>query len=327
MFALALAALSLGGAEALKTTPSATAAPKGGVLVTTGYWRLDNTAADSGTLRNGPGGYLKRMHMVMSLNVPIAIYGDNFGVENMELARGNATPAIVGSEEVAIESLEPCKSHEAEMRANVSKYTHPLHMHSITLACIWDGKFSLVGRSFRKYPGYDWYAWLDIGMHGGPEMEKIMTAWGTTPWPSESRLAALPRNKISASRTGNCGSFQAWSYVPFGHCVAATAYLIPAPMVEEVVALFYEQLELCLKRTKNRAESYPCLSEQVIMTHMELAKPGLYHFIGKGYGTGIMTNLTTEFAEYSGASSDLFTWLGTDEGEVTTMLATKRASD
>lgn len=297
------------------------AEPRKELLVTTGYWRLDNAASDSGTLRNGPGGYLSRMHMVMSLNVPIAIYGDKFGLEKMRQARGNVTPAIVGEEEVLVESMQPCKSHGPEMRANVSKYTHPLHMHSITLACIWDGKFSLVAQSARKHPGYAWYAWLDIGMHGGPEMDKVFKAWGAKPWPSASKLAMLPRDKISASRTASCLNFEQGRYLPFGHCVAATAYIIPGHMVEEVAALFYEQLELCLETQRDQDESYPCLSEQVIMSHMEVARPGLYNFIGRGYGT-IAGNLTSDFA-YTGFS-DLFTWLGADEAQATTMLAAGR---
>jgi len=156
-------------------------------------------------------------------------------------------------------------------------------------------------------------------------MEQNFNAWGDKPWPAASRLAMLPTNKISASRTGNCGSSEEGRYLPFSHCVAATAYLIPAQMVEEVVSLFYEEMEKCFRVTKDHDESYPCLSEQVIMTHMEVARPGLYNFIGKGYGTGIMNNLTTEFAELGGAD-DLFSWLGTEEGEPTTMLATKRRS-
>jgi hypothetical protein len=300
--------------------------PGGNVLVTTGYWRLDNSAADNGGLRNGPGGYLKRMHMVMSLNVDLAIYGDEFGVQNMRLARDQNNSVLRGSEIVNISDMEPCRSYEPQLRANVSKYTHPLHMHSVTLACIWDGKFGLIGRSARKFPGYDWYAWLDIGMHGGPEMERNMNAWGNKPWPSPSRLAMLPTDKISASQTSSCGNFKEGVYIPFGHCIAATAYIIPAKIVQEVVELFYEQLYKCLLITRDQDESYPCLSEQVIMTQMEMARPGLYNFIGKGYGTGIMNNLTTDLAELGGAS-DLFGWLGAEEGEMTTMLSDTRGGD
>lgn len=316
-------ALLLLAAAAIRAAALKRAGPEPeGVLVTTGYWKLDNSASDSGTLRNGPGGYLSRMHVVMSLNVPITTYGDKFGLEHMRLARGSTTPAIVGEEEVPIDSMQPCKSHGPEMRANVSKYTHPLHMHSITLACIWNGKFSLVAQSARKHPGYAWYAWLDIGMHGGPEMDKVFNAWGNKQWPSASKLAKLPRDKISASRTGQCNQFEQGKYLPFGHCIAATAYIIPSHMVEEVVALFYEQLELCFKTQMDQDEAYPCLSEQVIMSHMEVARPGLYNIIGKGYGT-IAGNLTSDFSYTS--FSDLFTWLGADEGEATTMLAAERA--
>ncbi|CAK0893086.1 unnamed protein product [Prorocentrum cordatum] len=156
-------------------------------------------------------------------------------------------------------------------------------------------------------------------------MERNMNAWGNRPWPSASRLAMLPTDKISASRTSNCGNFKEGVYIPFGHCIAATAYIIPAKIVQEVVELFYEQLYKCLLITRDQDESYPCLSEQVIMTQMEMARPGLYNFIGKGYGTGIMNNLTTDLAELGG-TSDLFTFLGAEDGEVTTMLSDSRSA-
>lgn len=292
------------------------------LIVTTGYWRLTNADADQGGLRNGPGGYVRRMHLVMGLNVPIITYGDEFGVTNMGIARGNTTPALIDSVQVPVAELPPCKAHEKMLRANISKYTHQLHMPSVTLGCVWDGKFSLIGRTAREHPEYGWYAWLDIGMHSGPALEKLFIDWGDKPWPNPEKLKQLPRDKISASRTFACQTCKEGQYVPFCHCVAATAFIIPAEIVHEVVDLFYSTLEKCLKDTEGRDEGYPCMSEQVIMTQMEMQRPGLYNFIGKGYGD-IAGKMTTELANYGMSESSLFDFLSGADGMPTVMLDQK----
>jgi hypothetical protein len=289
------------------------------LIVTTGYWRLTNADADQGSIRNGPGGYIKRMHLVMSLNVPIVTYGDDFGVSNMAQARGNSTPALVDNVEVPLGQLPPCRDHERRLRGNITKYTHSLHMPSVTLGCVWDSKFSLVGRTAREHPDYGWYAWLDIGMHGGPERSKLFADWGSKPWPNPERLKQLPRDKISASRTFMCNTCKEGQYVPFCHCLAATTFIIPAEIVHDVVDFFYDTLEKCLRDTEGRDEGYPCMSEQVIMTQMELRRPGLYNIVGKGYGD-IAGRLTTELASLDAGDGSLFDWISGEEKEPPIML-------
>lgn len=289
------------------------------LVVTTGYWRLTNADADQGGLRNGPGSYVKRMHVVMGLNVPIVTYGDQFGIDNMVEARGDTQPALIGNNVVTIDQLPPCKDHEKMLRANITKYTNQLHMPSVSLGCVWDSKFSLVGRTAREHPEYGWYAWLDIGMHGGPERTQLFTDWGNKPWPNQEKLKQLPRDKISASRTFMCNHCAESQYMPFCHCLAATAFIIPADIVHEVVDFFYETLEKCLKDTADQDDGFPCMSEQVIMSQMELRRPGLYNIVGKGYGD-IAGKLTIELAAEAAGGSSLMDWLSGEDGAPSIML-------
>jgi hypothetical protein len=306
-------------AKALETEQAEPKVKSDNLVVTTGYWRLTNADADQGGLRNGPGSYVKRMHVVMGLNVPIVTYGDQFGIDNMVEARGDTQPPLVDNNVITIDQLPPCKDHEQMLRANISKYTNQLHMPSVSLGCIWDSKFSLVGRTAREHPEYGWYAWLDIGMHGGAERTKLFTDWGNKPWPNQERLKRLPRDKISASRTFMCDHCTKDQYMPFCHCLAATAFIIPAEIVHEAVDFFYETLEKCLKDTADQDDGFPCMSEQVIMSQMELARPGLYNIIGKGYGD-IAGKLTAELAAGATGSDSLMDWLSVEDGAPHIML-------
>jgi len=289
------------------------------MIVTTAYWRLDNKDADQGGLRNGPGSYLKRMHLVLGLNVPIIAYGDNFGVSNMRTARGNTTPALVDTVEVQLEDLPPCQLHKDKLRGNISKYTNILHMPSISLGCVWDGKFSLIGRTAATHPEYGWYGWLDIGMHGGQALENKFVDWGSKPWPNPERLKTLPRDKITASRTFACQKCTEGQYMPFCHCLAATAFIIPREIVLDVVHFFYDTLDKCLADVEGRDDGFPCMSEQVIMTQMEKRRPGLYNIIGKGYGD-VAGKMISEFADLGASDSSVFDWLSGDDAAPKIML-------
>jgi len=289
------------------------------MIVTTAYWKLDNKDADQGGLRNGPGSYVKRMHLVMGLNVPIIAYGDNFGVANMRAARGNTTPALVDTVEIPLEDLPPCQQHKDKLRGNITKYTNILHMPSISLGCVWDGKFSLIGRTAVTHPDYGWYRWLDIGMHGGQALENKFVDWGSKPWPNPERLRTLPRDKITASRTFACQTCKEGQYMPFCHCLAATAFIVPREIVLDVVRFFYDTLEKCLADVEGRDDGFPCMSEQVIMTQMELRRPGLYNIIGKGYGD-VAGKMISEFADLGGGDSWLVDWLSGDDAAPKIML-------
>ncbi|CAK0826541.1 unnamed protein product [Prorocentrum cordatum] len=105
----------------------------------------------------------------------------------------------------------------------------------------------------------------------------------------------------------------------FCHCIAATSMLIPGSMVKEVSGLFYQLMEECFQQAKDKASAYTCISEQHILTQMHLERPGLFHFVDKGYGS-MAADLVTQMRQNDGSESPLFDMLTEDEGEVTTPL-------
>lgn len=290
------------------------------VMTITGYWRLTMDDADAGRLRTGPGGYLHQMPAVMTLNTPMAIYGDAFGLENMRKARGNATPELYSAEEVNLTSLPPCKGpHGQELRQNNLKYTNGQNAPSISLGCIWDGKMSLIARTAEKHPGYKFYAWLDVGMHA--YKYAIIKKHGGRPWPDAAKLAALPTDRVSVDRTFECAKCKRGDWDNFCHCIAATSILVPGSMVKEVSDLFYGMMEECFEQAKNKASGWTCISEQHILTQMHKERPGLFNFVDKGYGS-MAADLVTQMYENHGSESALFDALtgAEEDGDVTTGL-------
>jgi len=294
------------------------AKPLADVMAITGYWRLTMDDADVGRLRTGPGSYLHQMPAVMTLNTPMAIYGDAFGLENMRKARGNSTPELQSAEEVHLTSLPPCSTHGQELRQNNLKYTDTKNAPSISLGCIWDGKMSLIARTADKHPGYKFYAWLDVGMHA--YKYEVIKKHGGRPWPDAAKLATLPTDRVSVDRTFECAKCKRGDWDNFCHCIAATSILVPGSMVKEVSDLFYRLMEECFEQAKGKTSAYTCISEQHILTQMHKEKPGLFNFVDKGYGS-MAADLVTQMYESHGSESALFDMLtGEEEGVVTTPL-------
>lgn len=275
--------------------------------------------ADSGRLRTGPGSYLHQMPAVMTLNTPMAIYGDAFGLAAMKKARGNATPAIQSAEELNLTSLPPCKDRGEDLRQNNLKYTDAKNAPSISLGCIWDGKMSLIAKTAKKHPGYKFYAWLDVGMHA--YKFEIIKHHGGRPWPDAAKLASLPSNRVSVDRTFECAKCKLGDWDNFCHCIAATAMLVPSSMVQEVSDFFYQKMEECFEQAKTKTSGYTCISEQHILTQMQLARPGLFNFVDKGYGS-MAADLVTQMYQTHDSESALFDMLApaAEPGEVTTKL-------
>lgn len=301
-------------------------------LMVSGYWELDESNADSGHLRAGPGSYIINMKWTMTLHAPTVIYGDEFGTTNMVKARGNNTAPLVGVHVTSLDDAEPCKSHSQQLRENPSFWTHPQDCPSISLGCIWNGKMGILSDAARRHPGYDLYAWVDIGMHASKAYVDTFRAHGDLPWPHPSKLAKLPLDKVSISHSGlNCDKMQdrPWE---FWHCAAATAFVVPAQILPKVHKMFYEKLEQCIQfwsdghthapEKGGTYGGYACLSEQMIMSVMARENPGMFHWIGHGWGAAA-ANLTTDKLIFQGAPSEqteLMDWLGSSPEESATKI-------
>lgn len=195
----------------------------------------------------------------------------------------------------------------------------------------------------KRHPGYDFYGWVDVGMHASGVYAPIFRGHGDKPWPHPNKLKQLPKDKITISHSGiDCNKMEdkPWQ---FWHCAAATAFVVPKGMMDKVNRMFYSTLDKCMKfwsdgHTHSPVRGgvyagYPCLSEQMIMSVMARENPDLFNWMGHGWGAAA-ADLTAEqrifddhgkligveegaadvsFAEklaHGSSSSDLFGWLG-----------------
>lgn len=233
------------------------------------------------------------MITTMTLNSSMVVYGDPYSLAVMQQGRGNATPPLLRAVNRSFKSLPPCATHP-EVLSSPAKYTHRSHVPSVELGCIWNSKASLMLLSSQKYPNFTWHAWLDVGMHGIPgNSYSAFHNHDGAPWPDKAGLSALPQDKIIVSYSSSagwkgCEKCREWKYC---HCVAGTSFLVPFAGLQMFTRDFLRMFRTCLA-VKRDAGQFVCMSDQVIMTHMVLEKPGMFHFIGVGYGL-VAEQLTT----------------------------------
>jgi len=81
---------------------------EGHLLVSTGYWQIGHSKR--GDREQGRHVYERCMPPVMSLNAPMALYGDAAGLEAMRAARQNSGGPLsaAASKEVDVQQLGPC---------------------------------------------------------------------------------------------------------------------------------------------------------------------------------------------------------------------------
>jgi len=260
---------------------------EGHLLVSTGYWQIGHSKR--GDREQGRHVYERCMPPVMSLNAPMALYGDAAGLEAMRAARQNSGGPLsaAASKEVDVQQLGPCgEAPEAlASRGGEAGVTNDGDVPSQELGCIWDGKPRLLARSARDHPGFAWYAWLDVCMgHGEVPFEH-----GAGPWPSTSALAKLPSDRIAVSFSGQhaCEDCrEGWTYC---HCVAGTAFVVPAVLVEPLAQNFSRTVRECLSMAP---QAFVCLSDQVILTKLLLREPERFYIASQGYGAVATQYLT-----------------------------------
>ena len=129
----------------------------------------------------------------------------------------------------------------------------------------------------------------------------------TGPWPHPDKLAQLPKDKFSISRTGPCDQCELDKFDSC-HCLSPTTIIVPGTIVQEVANDYFNKLNQCMTANATAAEGqrYPCLSEQVILTQMLLEKPERFNVVGTGEDR-MFHDLTSQL--FIGGRSDLFDWL------------------
>ena len=254
------------------------------LLVTTAFWNVESKI---GNAINGLQHYSSRFKTFMNLKSNLAVYGDSSSLAHIFAARKHRNQGSVIR--LVIESnyhdFEPCKSHWLKLSNAPGNYTDPRHVPTIDLGCIWLSKLWLLQKSADELPQYDWHLWLDIGLHL-QEGQSINPAR----FPNLEKLQNLPRNKVIVSGSGfNCLYDESSNYhrqrFENSHCIAGTSFLIHRDGLKLVIPEFLKAFELCLKffSSPNITHSaFPCLSDQILMSHMD---PKLVHKIDTvGYG-------------------------------------------
>ena len=269
--------------EEKKTTATVTENTQ--LLVTTAFWNVESKI---GNAVNGLQHYSSRFRTFMNLKANLAVYGDSSSLAHIFAARKHRSQASIIR--LVIESnyhdFEPCKSHWSKLSKAPDNYTDPMHVPTIDLGCIWIAKPWLLQKSAEELPQYDWHLWLDIGLHL-QEGQSI----NPTRFPNLEKLQKLPKNKLIVSGSGfhSCSYDKSSDYYrkrfENSHCIAGTSFLIHRDGLKLVIPEFRKAFESCLKffNSPNLTQNaFPCLSDQILMSHMD---PQLIHKIDTvGYG-------------------------------------------
>eukprot|EP00419_Tripos_fusus_P030088 CAMPEP_0172699506 /NCGR_PEP_ID=MMETSP1074-20121228/30225_1 /TAXON_ID=2916 /ORGANISM="Ceratium fusus, Strain PA161109" /LENGTH=850 /DNA_ID=CAMNT_0013520721 /DNA_START=72 /DNA_END=2624 /DNA_ORIENTATION=- len=248
-------------------------------LVTTAYWKIPSK---QGSTKKSHQHYAQRLHMVMGLNASLSIYGDKQGLEALTSARDAQLPKMVSTTEVELEDLEPCASFRGILTSGRGSFTHPVHVPSRELGCVWLSKLHLLVQSATKHPEYAWHVWLDAGMHTVCEFKPDRQ----NEWPSLLSLIRLPPDKMIVSQSEHaCDkcpvSRTEW---PYCHCIAGTAFAVHRSMLPKLVPLFRSALQACLKAVGEGPDGWHCMNDQVIMSKLIWEQPELFDNHRMGYG-------------------------------------------
>lgn len=265
------------------------------LLVTTAFWNVESKL---GNRTNGLHHYSSRFRTFMNLTANLAIYGDPGSLAHVFIVRKHhhSPDSLI---RLIVESnyfdFDPCQTHLAMLTNAPGNYSDPINVPNIDLGCIWLSKLWLLQNSAQELPAYNWHLWLDIGLH-------LQTDKSINPsrFPNLEKLQNLPKDKVIVSGSGCNNDLRPCQYGESSdyylgrfvnqHCIAGTSFLIHRDGIPLVLPEFQKAFERCLQfyssgafRSQNiKHNAFPCMSDQIIMSHMD---PKFVHSIGViGYG-------------------------------------------
>lgn len=286
------------------------------VLAVTGFWQVPDVRKNDGALSSMSHELPVNLKPVMKLEVPFVTFGDGTGIMQMKSVRGGVKPDIVEAIDQDTMDLPPCATHREELfgEGQAAQFSDAKDamgtgamVPSVAMGCIWSGKFVMLSKAARRHKGYEYYAWLDVGVHA--DRYDVVQRKDQGPWPNPAKLAQLPKDKISISRTGSCSECELNNFTTC-HCLSPTTIIVPGSMVGDVADTYFNKLAQCMRNTTS--PRYVCLSEQVILTHMMLENPDMFNVVGTGEDR-MFHDLTSSL--FAGGRSDLFDWLATPKGK------------
>jgi hypothetical protein len=219
------------------------------VGVVTGYWHVSG--------KHSVRDYRGWFRHSLRLNAPYVIYCDEDAIEALFAAKREGLPTTFVRRSVA--------DFTAWKRYNAS-WTHRQHVPSPQLGAIWLEKVALLQATAadRRFAQLDWFAWVDAGQAFYRDRDPPVDVW-----PLAANLAALPRDKLIYTGT--------WADY---HDFAGTAFMCHRSFVEELHALFYDQLDVCAATVGD----WRCGNDQYMFTALRRHMPDAFFRIGDGYG-------------------------------------------
>lgn len=231
------------------------------LLVTTAFWNIHSKKGDPATSLKH---YSSRLQLFLNLSIHYVFYGDSSIISSVKIDN-NPNSHLVLAVEKNYHEFGPCKSHWTEFEINPGNYVHSEHVPSIDLGCIWLAKLELLHQSSIQQPEYEWLLWLDFGLH-------TTVAIDPSRFPNLSKLTSLPTDKliVSYSHVKCLTDHQKQQRFEYDHCIAGTSFLVHRSFIDTVNSAFYDTFEECLQvhKAMNSKQIFPCLHDQVILSHL-----------------------------------------------------------
>lgn len=198
--------------------------------------------------------YLTWFRTTLRVTAPYVIFGTKETIEIMRPFR-NGLPTLFMERNIE------------DFVTNIFKdkiLTHPLHCPSIDLGLIWNEKIFMVHDAAKINPfNTQFFAWIDAGICVYRDAMPPSLPFQTTQFLDESRF----NYTSSMSLKQTTPQFD-------NHHISGT-YVVPAKLVPLFANLYFNKL-----KALDFIET-----DQVVLTHLYLLNPNLFHCVGDGYGT------------------------------------------
>jgi Bacterial protein of unknown function (HtrL_YibB) len=155
--------------------------------------------------------------------------------------------------------------------------TDPIHCPSVELNLIWNEKIFMIEKAYKINPfNSEWFHWIDAGICiYRPEKPPDY------PFPDITKLVSLPKNKFIYSSSYELEEATIHEHY---HHISGTAYLLHNDILPQIVELYKEYFNKIVHTNNKRLDKNNIWTDQVILTHIFIDHPDLFHKLCEGYG-------------------------------------------
>lgn len=229
------------------------------ITAVSGYWNVTNKHKTSFT-----DSWLSN---ALRISCPYVIFSDKTQMKMLKECREGLSTIFCERE---IKEFQTYKFYD-------SIQTHPIHVPSKELQCIWNEKLFFLREVSRTNPyNSEWFIWIDAGIF--LYREKLPPS---IPFCSE-KLKTLPKDKLiftsSCSPSFEPQQVQEGNYY---HHVSGI-FMLHKDFVETFVSAFEKYVERFL------SQKDWIYTDQVILTHMLKENPDFFHKVADDYGSLVL---------------------------------------